>query len=44
MIETYGKRLNLINRIKSLFIKKSGWIPMVERVDLIGLDTHEEEM
>jgi len=44
MIETYGKRLDLGNRLRSIFQKKSGYVMMVRRVSLDGLDTHEEEM
>ena len=43
-IETYGNRLNLANRFKSLFTRRSGYIMMVRRISLDGLDTHEEEM
>jgi len=42
-IETYGKRLNLVNKIKSIFKRKTGYITMVRQVSLVGLDTHEEE-
>lgn len=43
-IETYGNRLNLANRFKSLFTRRSGYVELVEQISLDGLDTHEEEM
>ena len=46
-IQEYGER-SLISRLSrslgTIFQKREGYVTMVERISLDGLDTHEEEM
>ena len=42
-IETYGTRLNLLNRFKGLFKPKKDYVLLTEQIDLYKYDLDEEE-